>query len=86
MQVFQTVELLVFSSSVDTFLKPALTFAPFFREGQNAVNLFARILCKIVEVVLHVRTFLIHGPKIIADPTWLLVNCQSDAQLTATEQ
>ena len=49
------------------------------------MNLFARILCKIVEVVLHVRTFLIHGPKIIADPTWLLVKYQSDAQLTATE-
>jgi GT2 family glycosyltransferase len=49
------------------------------------VNLFARILCKIVEFVLRFRTFLIHGPKIIVDPTWLLVNYQSDAQLTATE-
>ena len=49
------------------------------------MNLFARIFCKILEVVLHVRTFLIHGPKIIADPTWLLVNYQSDAQRAATE-
>ena len=50
------------------------------------MNLFARIFCKIVEIVLHLRTFFIHGTQVLKDPTWLLVNYQSEAQLTATTQ
>jgi len=48
------------------------------------VGLVARIFCKIVELVLHIRTLLIHGFHVIKDPTWLLVKYQSDAQLSAT--
>lgn len=48
------------------------------------MNLSARIFCKIVEVVLHVRTLLIHGFKVLKDPTWLLVKYQSPAQQEAT--
>lgn len=50
------------------------------------MNLLARIFCKLVEIILHVRTFIILGPKILRDPTWLLVKYQSAAQLAATEQ
>lgn len=48
------------------------------------MNLSARIFCKIVEAVLHFRTLFIHGLKVLKDPTWLLVNYQSDAQRAAT--
>ncbi|MEY3902729.1 MAG: hypothetical protein RL189_2035 [Pseudomonadota bacterium] len=48
------------------------------------MNLFARIFCKLVEVVLHLRTLIIHGPQVLRDPTWLLVKYQSDAQNSAT--
>lgn len=50
------------------------------------MNLFARIFCKLVEIVLHIRTLFIHGPKVLHDPTWLLVHYQSDAQRAATSR
>ena len=50
------------------------------------MNLFARIYCKLVECILHVRTFLLHGPRVWLDPTWLLVRYQSPAQIEATRQ
>ena len=48
------------------------------------MNLFARIFCKFVEIILHVRTLVIQGPRVLLDPTWLLVKYQSEAQLAAT--
>ena len=48
------------------------------------MNLFARIFCKLVEIVLHARTLIIHGTQVLRDPTWLLVKYQSEAQLNAT--
>lgn len=48
------------------------------------MNLFARIFCKLVEIILHVRTFIIHGTQVLRDPTWLLVQYQSEAQRAAS--
>jgi len=54
--------------------------------SQRTVNLFARIFCKLVEIVLHARTLIIHGTQVLKDPTWLLVKYQSEAQLNASAQ
>lgn len=48
------------------------------------MTLFARIFCKSIEIVLQVRTLLIHGTQVLKDPTWLLVRYQSEEQLNAT--
>jgi GT2 family glycosyltransferase len=51
---------------------------------RRKVNLLARIFCKLVEFVLHIRTLILVGPKVLRDPTWLLVHYQSEAQRKAT--
>ena len=48
------------------------------------MNLFARIFCKLVELILHIRTLFIQGSQVLRDPTWLLVHYQSDEQRAAT--